>query len=93
MSQPEQPPPPANTLAGTIVLIVLGLLVLVPSGLCTGVMVGGAVWSMFDSPSSGGEALSIVLPAIILGGPFIVGGFAMLWTGIKRIRARRQSRT
>ena len=34
----DHPPPPQRRTVGAIVLICLGLLLLVPSGLCTGVM-------------------------------------------------------
>jgi len=79
--------PPAGTPAGTIVLLVLGLLVLVPSGLCTGYFGIAGIAMSFDAHDPGYGPLFIGA-ALILGGPFVAGGIAMLWIGIKRWRAR-----
>ena len=54
-----------------IALIVIGLLVLVPSGLCTAVM-------GFSSWDSLAVALSIGGPFIVVGGGLVLGGIAWL---------------
>ena len=80
--------PPTNTLDGTIVLLVLGLLVLVPSGLCTGYFGIAGLVTMFD-PHDPGYGVLFLGAAVLFGGPFVVAGIAMLWIGIKRWRAAR----
>jgi len=80
--------PPTGTLGGTIVLLVLGLLVLVPSGLCTGYFGIAGVAAALD-PHDPGYGVVFIISALIIGGPFVAGGIAMLWIGIKRWRAGR----
>jgi len=80
--------PPTGTLGGTIVLLVLGLLVLVPSGLCTGYFGIAGVAAAFD-PHDSGFASAFIVGALVIGGPFVAGGIAMLWIGIRRWRAGR----
>lgn len=81
------PPPRADSLGGTIVLLVLGLLVLVPSGLCTGFYGVIGVMGMLDKHDQGYGPLFFG-SALVIGGPFVVGGAAMLWIGIRRLRKR-----
>ena len=81
--------PPVGTLAGTIVLLVLGLVVLVPSGLCTGYFgIAGAMAMLGPSSPDQGYGILFLGAALILGGPFVIGGIAMLWVGIRRLRTR-----
>ena len=51
MTQPEQPPRRHWT-AGAVALVVIGLLILVPSGLCTAVIGGISISEMFSADSS-----------------------------------------
>ena len=88
MSLREEPPRPRVSIAGTVALFVIGLLVLVPSGLCTGIMGGGALLAMITDPKNAGDSIGILLMALIVGGPFVVGGGAMVWQAISRIRDR-----
>lgn len=81
------PPPKVDTLGGTIVLLVLGLLVLVPSGLCTGFYGVIGLMGMLDGHDQGYGALFFG-SALVIGGPFVVAGTAMLWIGIRRWRRR-----
>jgi hypothetical protein len=74
-------------LGGTIVLLVLGLLVLIPSGLCTSYFGIAGIVTMFDAHDQGYGVLFLG-GALIFGGPFVAAGIAMLWIGIKRWRAR-----
>lgn len=75
---------PRRNVAGGIALLVLGLVILVPSGLCTGIMAIGAIVSMFRYPS----AVGLLPTALIFGGPFVAAGSALVWQGIKRLRNR-----
>jgi len=68
-------------------LLVIGLLFLVPSGLCTGIIGGGALLDWYLR-SATREEISIIPTAIVVGGPFIAAGFAMVWIGVKRLRGR-----
>ncbi|HEY4943144.1 MAG TPA: hypothetical protein VII56_17065 [Rhizomicrobium sp.] len=86
MSQPEFKP--RHSAAGTAALLILGLLVLIPSGLCTGILGGGALIGAFEDPKNADSALSFLLMPLIIGGPFVVGGGAMVWVAIKRMRGR-----
>ena len=82
------PPPRADTLGGTIVLLVLGTLVLVPSGLCTGYFGIAGFTAMIGKTDTQGLGQLFFFGALILGGPFVVAGTAMLWIGIRRWRRR-----
>ena len=77
------PEPVKRNVAGGIALLVIGLVILIPSGLCTGVMAGAAIFSAF---SRGGANIGLLMPALIFGGPFVAGGGALVWQGIKRLR-------
>jgi len=78
------PEPVKRSVAGGIALLVIGLVILIPSGLCTGVMAGDAIFSLFTP--SGSAGLGLLMPALIFGGPFVAGGGALVWEGIKRLR-------
>ncbi len=63
--------------AGAVALFAIGLLVLVPSGLCTGII---GILSLFDGATDFGEFLVIVLP---VGGVPMVMGAALVYAGLK----------
>jgi hypothetical protein len=88
MSQPDPPVKRQYSAGGTAALLVVGLLFLVPSGLCTGILGGGALIEAFLHPENAGETLSVILMALMFGGPFLVAGGAMVWFGVKRARGR-----
>jgi hypothetical protein len=67
-------------MAGTIVILVIGLLILVPSGLCTGLF----AFSPLFSPGGGDTGLAGL--ALVIGGPFVLGGAALVLWGIRRLR-------
>jgi hypothetical protein len=82
MSDPTAPLPPAagppvsarkpHWTALAITLLVIGLLIAIPSGLCTGVFGVGAIYDMMTSSSS--EGASILMMALMVGGiPLVVG--------------------
>jgi len=73
MSPPPDHPPPQRRTVGAIVLISVGLLLLVPSGLCTGVM------GLFDLFGRGGGLLIL---ALVYGGLPLTVGLALLVLGL-----------
>ena len=78
MSDPA-PGPRKPSVAGTIVILVLGLLILVPSGLCTGTFI------FMPLMESGGDTGFAGL-ALLIGGPFVVVGGALVLWGVRRLR-------
>jgi len=85
--------PTRHTVAGALVMIVIGLLIFIPSGLCTGWMGIMSVAAIFDQPNYPSEGISLLLTALVLGGPFAFGGGAMIWFGVKWLRNRNKSQT
>lgn len=90
MSQP--PSEPTHSTAGIVALVVIGLLLLIPSALCTAVLGGGAIWETLSDPNNASDLLNTLPMVVIVAGPFLVGGGAMLITGIRRARANARSR-
>lgn len=91
MSDPRlnpPPPPPRRNVAAGVAFLVIGLLLLVPSGLCTGILAGGTLIESFIHPGSSGDLGSVFFMALIFGGPFIVGGGVLVWQGVERLRRR-----
>ena len=84
MSQPE--PKRQYNAAGTAALLIIGLLFLLPSGLCTGIFGGGALLDALLYPENIRDSLSIISMAVAFGGPFIAIGGLMVWFGVRRIR-------
>lgn len=82
---PADPKPPARWTGAAIALVVIGLLILVPSGLCTSAFGIAGLMGMFESSS--GDA-SLLPMALIVGGPFVVLGALLVRTGLRE-RHRR----
>jgi hypothetical protein len=86
MSEPEvrperrpEPQPPRRGCAATA-LIVVGLLILIPSGLCTGFMtIGPLVAAIFGSKQY--ASTDMVQIALMIGGPFVLVGGVLTWIG------------
>lgn len=93
MSQPSPDPKPHYSAGGIAALIVIGLLLLVPSGLCSAAIGIGAIYGMIAQPQNAGDALNFIPMIVIVAGPFIVGGAAMLITGIRRARENARNRS
>ncbi|HUO87954.1 MAG TPA: hypothetical protein VMU08_02170 [Rhizomicrobium sp.] len=73
---------------GALAMIVVGLLIFVPSGLCTAFMGGGALLDVFSHPENAGDSLPWVLLVLVVGGPFVFGGGTMIRYGIRWLRDR-----
>ena len=86
MSQPDSHPKRQYSAAGTAALLIIGLLFLLPSGLCTGIFGGGALLDALLHPQNIRDSLSIISMAVAFGGPFIAIGGVMVWFGVRRIR-------
>lgn len=82
MSTPE--PPPGRFGCGAIAMIVIGLLILIPSGLCTSLFAIGSLASMFVSPAN--FDIAATLPALVLGLPFVALGAFLVHLGWRRPR-------
>ncbi|HTK80336.1 MAG TPA: hypothetical protein VL286_07835 [Rhizomicrobium sp.] len=64
-----------------VVLLVIGLLILIPSGLCTGIFGIGALYDAVTSSSS--EGFSILLEALMFGAIPIAIGAALVYAAFK----------
>jgi hypothetical protein len=83
------PEPVKRNVAGGVALLIVGLVILIPSGLCTGILVGGAILRLFTHPGLGMLSLPGISGVLAFGGPFIAGGAVLVWQGIKRLRGRK----
>ena len=88
MSQPDEPKHRSGgRILGAIALIVLGLLFLVPSGLCTSffgyMAIMGAV-----SGQAAKQDVSSVVSVLLVGLPFIAIGAALVLFGIRLMRRK-----
>ena len=82
------PPRPRPSLVGAIALIVIGLLVFIPSGLCTGVVIFAPIIAAMPDPRSAAAiGATAIVTGLFVGGPFVFGGGALLWFGVKNLRA------
>ena len=75
-------------MAGTVALLLIGLLFLIPSGLCTAILGGGALLDAFVHPENSGDSLSPIVMVAMVGGPFVAIGAVLVWFGVKRLRGR-----
>jgi hypothetical protein len=67
----------------SITLVVIGLLILIPSGLCTGIFGVGALLDL--GHGQGYEGL-ILVAALVVGAPFIILGALLIRTGLRERR-------
>jgi len=85
MSQPNEPERRSVSSAlGAIALIVIGLLVLIPSGLCTSVYGFSAIAAYIANPSQGD--IWILAPALVIGLPFVIIGALIVRGGVRTWR-------
>ena len=80
----SSPPPPKPSLGTAIALIVVGLVIFVPSGLCTGFLVFAPLVESLSNPKTPQES-SFAAIALFVGGPFVLGGGILLWLGVKNL--------
>ena len=81
MFDPNTAPPPRPSPAGpkrrwgalAVTLLAIGLLILIPSGLCTGILGVGAIYEMITEPASS-DGMSVLSAALMVGGiPIAIG--------------------
>jgi hypothetical protein len=84
MPSPEPRPDQKPNLALSIAILVIGLLILVPSGLCTGIFTIYPIIQSFTTPHGGD--LGFVQLALVIGGPFVLLGGFLVWLAISRLR-------
>jgi len=80
----QQPPPPRTRPRWTVIsiaLLILGLLILIPSGLCTALL-GGSIIAE-GLPNGDLSGIPIVL---LYGGPPVAIGAALVWAAFKARR-------
>jgi hypothetical protein len=80
----QQPPPPRTRPRWTVIsiaLLILGLLILIPSGLCTALLGGSII--VEGLPNGDLSGIPIVL---LYGGPPIAVGAALVWAAFKARR-------
>jgi hypothetical protein len=83
---PATPPGPRRRRAGSIALICIGLLILVPSGLCTAFLGIATLIDMTGTGEAAAYAAGIIWAVLLVGGPPIVIGALLLWWGLRRDR-------
>ena len=77
MERPNPTPKKQPSLAEGVAFLVVGLVVFVPSGLCTG---------FFSFEALVGPDWTSALMPLAIGGPFVFGGGWLLWLGYKNVR-------
>jgi hypothetical protein len=92
MTEPGQTERPHWT-AGSVALIVIGLLILIPSGLCTTIIGIGSVIGMLAYQRENLVMLLVGLPGtlimpLLIGGPFMALGAFLIHLGWRRRKSR-----
>lgn len=86
--QPTPQPAPRRAPKWTgwaVTLFAIGLLILIPSGLCTGIMGVGALYEGLSG--NGSDATGFFTEVLAFGGPFIAVGIGLVMAGLS-IRKR-----
>lgn len=73
--------------AGAIAVLVIGLLILIPSGLCTGIFTIYTIMMAFNT-SHHGSAADFFGLVLTFGGPFVLIGGLLTWLGVRMLRRR-----
>jgi len=71
-----------------VALIILGGLIALLSGLCTGASILGGVIDVINGDATMTQALGPITPFLLIGLPFLTGGVALIVWGI-RIQRRK----
>jgi len=90
MSQSGDKPPltTAQWTGGSCALVVFGLVILIPSGLCTASMGIASVTAMFSRYGGIEAALTGLMTTLLLGGPFVALGIFLIRTGSRERRPK-----
>ncbi len=88
IENPPPPPSPPNTGCGGVALMVIGAMILIPSGLCTAILGVGAVIDLNSNRSSFWSDLSDVGPWALMVIAVAVAGILMIRAGV-RMQKRR----
>ncbi len=81
---PEPETPSRRWTAGAVALVVLGLLILIPSGLCTATMGVTSIIGMFTQNDGGaGGGFMLLVMTVVLGGPFVGLGIGLIFIGLR----------
>jgi hypothetical protein len=87
MSQPEvSPPPPGGNVLGCV-LLAIGALIVLPSGLCTALGGVALIAALFEDPSQIAANFTDVFPVIVVTLVSLAIGIGLIWAGW---RSRRQ---
>jgi hypothetical protein len=91
---PSDPPlaRPPRRRGSSLALIFIGLLILIPSGLCTAVFGVGMIVDMTGTGEAAAYARGLIWVVLAIGGPPIALGTAVLVWGLKRDRASGKRR-
>jgi hypothetical protein len=88
MTNPEPSQGARHWTGAAIALFVVGLLILVPSGLCSGLFLVGMLYSTLAEGGNFYEGLSVFGSVFLFGGPFIAVGLVLTVLGL-RMRSRK----
>ncbi len=78
---PADPKPPARWTGAAVALVTIGLLILIPSGLCTSAF---GIAALMGSLGPSGADMSILAMALIVGGPFVALGALLVRAGLRQ---------
>lgn len=82
MSQTETPepkyPPPTGGGAGAVALFIIGVLIVLPSGLCSAVLGVGAIYALFTEPQTLAKDFSDVFPFAAVSIFFLIIGILLV---------------
>lgn len=71
-----------------VVFIVVGGLIALLSGLCSGASILGGIIDIVHGDATLGQALGPVLPFLLVGLPFLAGGIALMVWGLRLQRRK-----
>ena len=83
---PDSPPPSVPRVLAALALIMIGLLIFLPSGLCTGFFLLGALIALVTASH---QNFGLGQLALVIGGPFVVLGGFILWSGFRLLSPRK----
>jgi hypothetical protein len=87
VAEPAPPSLPRRLSGGTIALIAIGLLILVPSGLCSAILGVGFLSDIIGRGEAAQFSRSLIWLVPLFGGPPMLIGAGLLAWGLKRRRS------